>query len=95
VISYCFVDPDFRHQGVGSIMMNWGLKQADTKGIETFVESTEDGEKFYAAHGFDNLHDFTIDIVLPKSTKKFSELKNKFLPIHGYMMKRHVGGKNN
>ena len=73
--------------------MDWGLKQADAKGMETFVESTEDGEKFYAAHGFETLHDFTLDAALPEPTEKFSELKNKLLPMHGYVMKRSVGGK--
>jgi predicted N-acetyltransferase YhbS len=95
VISYCFVDPSFRHQGAGSVMMKWGLEQADAKGMESFVESTEDGEKFYAAHGFETLHDFTLDPVHPKPTEKFSELRSKLLPMHGYVMKRPVGGKKN
>lgn len=93
VVSYCFVDPSFRHQGAGSLMMEWGLRQADARGMESFVESSEDGEKFYAAHGFQTLRDFTLDAVLPHPTEKFNELRSKLTPIHGYMMWRPAGSK--
>ena len=73
--------------------MDWGLKQADARGMESFVESSEIGEKFYAAHGFETLHDFLLDAALPEPTEKFNELKNKLGPIHGYMMKRHASSR--
>ncbi|KIM96780.1 hypothetical protein OIDMADRAFT_131423 [Oidiodendron maius Zn] len=52
LISYCFVLPSYRHRSAASLMMEWGTKKADEMGLESFVESTEDGRRLYGAHGF-------------------------------------------
>jgi hypothetical protein len=42
-------------------MIEWGLKRVDEMGVETFVESTQDGIGFYKVHGFEHVMDLVLD----------------------------------
>ncbi|KAF4628030.1 hypothetical protein G7Y89_g10120 [Cudoniella acicularis] len=77
VTSYFFADLAFHNQGVGSVTMSWGLKKVDVRGMGSFVDSMENGEKFYAAHGYETLHDFTSDAALPESTENRKPTTNQ------------------
>jgi N-acetylglutamate synthase-like GNAT family acetyltransferase len=89
VISYCFTDPSYRHRGVGSLAMKWGLAKADELGLDIFVESTEDGRGFYEAHGFEVFDDFSLDASTATPSKEFTQQTAALqLPLHGYYMKR-------
>ena len=46
------VHPDHRRKGIGSLMMAWGNKKIDEKGLESFVESSELGRGLYEANGY-------------------------------------------
>ncbi|OKL57708.1 hypothetical protein UA08_06902 [Talaromyces atroroseus] len=89
LISYCFTDPNYRHRGVASLAMKWGLKKCDELGLDAFVESTEDGRGFYEAHGFEVFDDFTLDASTNSPSEEFTQQKVALqLPLHGYYMKR-------
>lgn len=74
-------------------MMKWGLKKADEMSLETFVESTQDGEGFYKAHGFEVIDSILLDADIPNPSEEFTALRKKLLPVPGFMMFRPVGGK--
>lgn len=38
-LSVCFTHPDYRHQGVASMMIEYEVKKADELGIECFLEA--------------------------------------------------------
>ncbi|KAI9643171.1 hypothetical protein NHQ30_007787 [Ciborinia camelliae] len=41
----------FRRHGVGTLMMDWGIKKADELGVDTLVEATETGKLLYEKYG--------------------------------------------
>ncbi|KAK6593217.1 GNAT family protein [Botrytis cinerea] len=97
LLNYCFVDPEHRRKGAGSLMMQWGCKLADEKGLEAFVESTDDGRELYKAHGFVIVRSFFLEV--PLATKgdeeEFAKLKEAIAPepYRVWLMWRPKGGK--
>ncbi|KAG4034541.1 hypothetical protein MFRU_003g05000 [Monilinia fructicola] len=97
LVGYCFVDPEHRRKGAGSLMMEWGCKIADEMGLEAFVESTDDGRELYKAHGFVIVNHFFLD--MPPATKgdeeEFAKLKEVIAPepYRVWLMWRPKGGK--
>ncbi|TEY23574.1 hypothetical protein BOTCAL_1468g00010 [Botryotinia calthae] len=97
LLNYCFVDPEHRRKGAGSLMMQWGCKLADEKGLEAFVESTDDGRELYKAHGFVIVRPFFLE-VLPATKgdeEEFAKLKEAIAPkpYRVWLMWRPKGGK--
>ncbi|PQE06803.1 hypothetical protein CJF30_00008681 [Rutstroemia sp. NJR-2017a BBW] len=93
LISYCFVHPEHRHRGVASMMMRWGLEKADAQGLDTFVESTEDGRGLYEAFDFVVIDKLYLDAEISAPSEEYSKLRNKLLPLNGYVMVREQGGQ--
>ncbi|KAF7889668.1 uncharacterized protein EAF02_002083 [Botrytis sinoallii] len=97
LLNYCFVDPEHRRKGAGSLMMQWGCKLADEKGLEAFVESTDDGRELYKAHGFVIVRPFFLEV--PPATEsdeeEFAKLKEAIAPkpYRVWLMWRPKGGK--
>jgi predicted N-acetyltransferase YhbS len=46
------VDPTYQHQGVGSMLVQWGCKEADTHGRDSFLISSPAGIRLYSKFGF-------------------------------------------
>ncbi|TGO17575.1 hypothetical protein BTUL_0016g00380 [Botrytis tulipae] len=97
LLNYCFVDPEHRRKGAGSLMMQWGCKLADEKGLEAFVESTDDGRELYKAHGLVTVRPFFLEV--PPATEgdeeEFAKLKEAIAskPYRVWLMWRPKGGK--
>ena len=48
------VEPEFQGKGIGSRLMQVGLKRADDEGLECFLETvTPEDVQFYKKHDFD------------------------------------------
>lgn len=76
-------------------MTSWGTKKADELGLESYVESTEDGQGFYEGHGFKVFDHFYLDIKKAEPEEEFKRLtKELALPLHGLYMWRPKGGKS-
>ena len=99
MINICFVDPERRHEGVGNLMIKWGLQKADEMGLETWVESSQDGIDFYKANGFQHVEDEILDPVVEDSDTpdlvkvKETWRKKRLIPFRVGIMMRPVGGK--
>lgn len=89
----CFVHPDHRRRGVGNLLVGWGIKKADEMGVESFVESTVNGEPLYKRHGFANMNDFNLKPSHPNPGEEWKRLEKELGPMHGYFMWRPIGGK--
>ncbi len=46
------VHPAFRRQGVGSMLLSWGMAQASRYQLPVVVAATSDGVHLYKSHGF-------------------------------------------
>jgi predicted N-acetyltransferase YhbS len=44
--------PEEQRQGIGSKLMEWGVKQMDARDIEGFVEASAPGRRLYRKFGF-------------------------------------------
>lgn len=87
MLEACWVEPQYRRQGLGTLLLNWGLEKADELGLETFLESTECGKELYAKNGFTLLHEFTWEPTAPEATDELVQLQ-KDLTFYGYLMRR-------
>lgn len=47
-----FTDTDFRRQGAGDMMLQWGTDLADVLAVAGWVEASKDGTILYERHGF-------------------------------------------
>jgi Acetyltransferases len=47
-----FTLPEYRRRGIGHMFMEWGLKRADEKDLEAWIEAAPTAVPFYEAHGF-------------------------------------------
>ncbi|KAI0378769.1 acyl-CoA N-acyltransferase [Hypomontagnella monticulosa] len=48
----CFTDPDYRRQGLGSMMMQWGCDLADQLFLPGWIEASSEGNFLYKKFGF-------------------------------------------
>ncbi|KAI0015810.1 hypothetical protein F4780DRAFT_44133 [Xylariomycetidae sp. FL0641] len=46
-----FTHPDYRRMGAGQKVMDWGIKEADRRGVDFFLDATVHGRPLYAANG--------------------------------------------
>ena len=51
-----FTHPDYRNRGLGGRLVEWGLREADEKGLEAYVEGTFLGRGLYERYGFVVMH---------------------------------------
>lgn len=54
-LSLCCVDPDVKGQGVGRLLVQWGLKRAQDERIKASVISSDGSDAFYIKCGFDEV----------------------------------------
>ena len=47
------VNPVYQRQGIGSILLQWGTKEADAHGRDSFLISSPAGVRLYSKFGFE------------------------------------------
>ncbi|GLB04445.1 hypothetical protein AtubIFM57258_010411 [Aspergillus tubingensis] len=60
-LEYLTTHPDYWRQGVGSMLVQSGLRVADQYGIKTYVMSEPAGLKVYLNHGFRVVDEITVE----------------------------------
>ena len=71
-----------------------GMNEADRLGLETYLESSEDGMALYEACGFKCLSTSYWDAKKENPSQKWKELEESLgTPIMTHLMWRPVGGK--
>jgi len=55
------VHPEHQQKGVGSMLLEYGVRKADELGIECFVEVTDEGMGLYKKFGFMTLTKILVD----------------------------------
>ncbi|KAF4637502.1 hypothetical protein G7Y89_g580 [Cudoniella acicularis] len=86
------VRQDHQRKGVGSLMLNWGMKKADELDIECYVEATDAGRMLYQKFGFITLLKVLVDA--ENGSKERHEMIQKLTPqpIQYWAMWRPKGG---
>ncbi|KAF2673190.1 hypothetical protein BT63DRAFT_410226 [Microthyrium microscopicum] len=61
-LSGLIVDPEYQGKGIGKLLMQWGVEEADRYGLFGYIESSEAGKPLYAKYGFKDLCAVDFDI---------------------------------
>ncbi|KAI0866738.1 acyl-CoA N-acyltransferase [Xylaria cubensis] len=88
-----FTHPDYRRQGVGQQVMDWGKAKADELGLEFFLDATEAGRPLYEVNGFIPIQENPNHPQKENPDDKWTETEKKIGRFSLCLMWRPVGGK--
>ncbi|GAW13466.1 hypothetical protein ANO14919_028520 [Xylariales sp. No.14919] len=88
-----FTHPQYRRKGVGQQFMDWGIKKADEKGVDFYLDSTPYGRPLYEANGFAYIEENINIPTTENPDEKWKEVENKVGPFTFWLMWRPFGGK--
>ncbi|MCJ1359336.1 MAG: hypothetical protein MMC33_009337 [Icmadophila ericetorum] len=57
-----YVHPHFQRCGVGSMLVEWGVKKADECGLMAYTEASPQGLGLYLKYGFEEVDRHTVDL---------------------------------
>lgn len=93
-LNNCFTHPDARRRGVGKLLMDWGIQQADKRGYETYVDASSLGRNLYRTYGFISVDDQEqLDLSQFKDSEAKRKMQELVMPFEWWPMHRPVGGK--
>ncbi|KAF2085305.1 acyl-CoA N-acyltransferase [Saccharata proteae CBS 121410] len=61
-VSLLVTDPRHQRRGAGSLLLKWILRQADAKGLETFLEASQVARPLYERVGFEVVKELPYDL---------------------------------
>ena len=76
------------------MLMEWGMAEVKKRGVEAYIDATDQGRPLYAKYGFvaGAPREFTLKD-LPASSRR-GELEERLLPFTWWPMLRSVDGKS-
>lgn len=88
-----FTIPEYRRRGIGHTLMEWGLKRADEKGLEVWIEAVPPAVPFYEAYGFVQMETTSLNPECPVplsagATAEWNAMAESLLPITATVMCR-------
>jgi len=92
-LEICFTRPKYRRQGLGRLLMDWGIQSADKLGFESYIDASEMGAILYEKCGF--VSPGWVHIKAPENSEpsaRWKELKEMWLPLEFMPQWRPVGG---
>jgi GNAT superfamily N-acetyltransferase len=57
-----YVIPEFQRKGLGGKLVEWGIKTADEKGLQVYIEATEAGLNLYLRYGMKEVDRVDVDL---------------------------------
>ncbi|KAJ4351511.1 uncharacterized protein N0V89_006854 [Didymosphaeria variabile] len=82
VLSQMMVHPDYRRQGVGTMLIQWGIRKADELGVETVVEAVPYAAPVYEKTGFGRVEQIDIDFTIDNPSDTWKKYQSKTCPAH-------------
>ena len=61
-MSLFFVDPEYQRQGIGSLLLKWGVKKADELGANIWLTSTPKAASTYERNGWKVMERYEVDL---------------------------------
>lgn len=80
--------PEFRGQGVATMMMKYGLEKAEELNLECFLEASDLGRDLYEKYEFRPLMDFHVNMHKKGASQSWIRLQNQSPKIHCTLMWR-------
>ncbi|KAF2740755.1 hypothetical protein EJ04DRAFT_548281 [Polyplosphaeria fusca] len=75
------VDPDHRLQGIGGMLLQWGVAKADELELETVVKSVPFAVPMYKRRGFGAVEQIDIDFSVPEPSEKWKDYQSEDLRV--------------
>ena len=65
-----------RQRGAGSLLVQWGTEMSDRTGIPCYLQASEQGQRLYQHHGFQNIDTVEFDLSMYglKGTERITEM---------------------
>ncbi|ORY18371.1 hypothetical protein BCR34DRAFT_654405 [Clohesyomyces aquaticus] len=82
----------YRKQGIGRMLVSWGVEKADEMQLESFLEATDMGQHLYRKFGFVVVSTESASADTDALSEEWESLQKKFLPYTWHCMWRPVGG---
>lgn len=92
VLDILFTAPNARKQGVSSLILEWGLAEADKRNYAMYIDSSAMARTLYKKHGLIEGRQWRFDMAPFEQTEKSKEMENRFLPATWWSMYRPAGG---
>ena len=89
VLSQMIVHPDYRCQGVGRMLIQWGIRKSDELGVETVVEAVPYAAPVYEKLGFGQVEQVDIDFTIDNPSDTWKKYQSEDL--RAFLMWRPVG----
>ena len=71
------VHPDHQHRGVGTMLMEWGIRHIDGRNLESFIEATTAGRRLYEKFRYRVLICNVIDTFFKDATDTWRALSSQ------------------
>ena len=72
--------------------MNWGIKKANSMGVDIYLEATPPGRPLYEANGFNHVEEYVIQPQIENPDEKWNEIKEKVGPFIFFLMSKPADG---
>jgi ribosomal protein S18 acetylase RimI-like enzyme len=82
-LDYITTDPERQKSGIGSLLLESGIREADKAGMKCYVMSTEAGLRLYEKHGFK---------IVKRVVQSVEEWGGKIPHVH-YFLTREADGR--
>ena len=92
-LNILFVHPDFRRKGIGEMMLESGINQADELGVEMWLDATACGVPLYKQHGFQVASENKLCPQTERPDDEWKKIEQELMPLSMWPMWRPRGGK--
>ena len=93
VLNLMSVHPKHRRQGIGRLLMQWGLDKASELGLESWMEASEGWKLLYETLGFRVVIKITADTSRVNPSDEWKRLEHDLSPLNIWIMWRPPGGQ--
>ncbi|PYI11210.1 hypothetical protein BO78DRAFT_413681 [Aspergillus sclerotiicarbonarius CBS 121057] len=62
ILKELYVRPEFQRQGLGGVLVQRGVEEADRLGLQAYTEASKDGYGLYVKFGFEEVDRVTVDL---------------------------------
>jgi len=92
-LNIIYTHPDYRRQGAGDMIMDWGIKKAEEMGVEMWLDATIYGIPLYKKHGFVVVNENNLVPETDETDEEWMKIKEELAPMTLWQMWRPKDGK--
>ena len=87
VLAFIATQPEYRGLGAGTMLVRWGLEEAEKRGLDCWLQASPFAVDFYRHLGFEDVSSFESDL------DKLAGTDNRELGMYRNILMRRKSGK--